>query len=99
MALAVGKTEHFDAGKALQRPGKAGGGILSAGEQHQRGRVLRLIAHAPPLALSIPAANRWKGRSVLLVSLGWPRILRHTGLTFLGPPVFHDPFPRYFTPA
>ena len=29
--------EHIDARKAFQRPGEAGGGILSAGEQHQHG--------------------------------------------------------------
>ena len=37
VALAVAEAEHFDAGKALQRPGQAGGGILPAGKQHQGG--------------------------------------------------------------
>ena len=37
VTLAVVEAEHFDARKALQRPGQAGGGILPAGEQHQRG--------------------------------------------------------------
>ncbi len=37
MALAVAEAERFDARKAVQRPGQAGGGILPAGKQHQRG--------------------------------------------------------------
>ena len=37
VTLSIVEAEHFDARKALQRPGEAGGGILSAGEQHQRG--------------------------------------------------------------
>ena len=42
VTLPVVEAEHFDARKALQRPGEAGGGILSAGEQHQRGFGLRV---------------------------------------------------------
>ena len=37
VALPVAKAEHFDVRKALQRPSQAGGGILPAGKQHQRG--------------------------------------------------------------
>ncbi|MGY4337458.1 hypothetical protein ACVWW3_002364 [Bradyrhizobium sp. LM2.9] len=37
MALAVIEPQRFHARKAVQRPGEAGGGILAAGKQHQRG--------------------------------------------------------------
>ena len=45
VTLPVIEAEHFDARKALQRPGEAGGGILSAGKQHQRGFGWQLIVH------------------------------------------------------
>ena len=60
MTLAVAESERFDVRKALQRPGEAGRGILSAGEQHQRGFGLQLIAHGhalPPIGIG---TNRWK---------------------------------------
>src|ERR1700676_357229 len=82
VTLPVVETEHFGTGKALQRPGEAGRRILSAGKKHQGSLVSQLVAHALPLAPSIPCANRWKVRSVRLVSLGWARDLRHTGLIF-----------------
>ena len=56
VALAVAEAEHFDAREALQRPGEAGGGILSAGKQHQRGFGLDWIAHER--AISIPRPRR-----------------------------------------
>jgi hypothetical protein len=37
VALAVMVADGFDAPEALERPGKAGCGILAAREQHQRG--------------------------------------------------------------
>lgn len=37
VALAVVEAQRLHARKAVQRPGKAGGGILTAGEQHQCG--------------------------------------------------------------
>ena len=37
MALAVFETQRLHARKAAERPGEAGGGILAAGKQHQRG--------------------------------------------------------------
>jgi hypothetical protein len=45
MALAIGEAEHFDAREAVQRPGKAGGGILAAGKQHQRRLGIVLMGH------------------------------------------------------
>jgi hypothetical protein len=59
VTLAIIEAEHFDAGKALQRPGKTGGGILSAGEQHQRGFISESIAHGLPLASLGTNANHW----------------------------------------
>ena len=70
VALPVVEAEHFDAFEALQRPGEAGGGILSAGKQHQRGFGLELVAHGVPIALIDARANRWKHRLARLVSLG-----------------------------
>ena len=37
VALAVVEAQRLHARKAVQRPGEAGGGILAAGKQHQRG--------------------------------------------------------------
>ena len=77
VALPVIESEHFDALKALQRPGEAGGGILSAGKQHQRGFGLELVAHGVPIALIDLRANRWKHLPARLVSLGRRLRLRH----------------------
>src|SRR6185437_7645521 len=52
MALAVIETKGLDPGKTLQRPCKAGRGILSAGEQHQRGLDLNGRAHATALNIN-----------------------------------------------
>src|ERR1700736_4556671 len=67
VTLPVAETQHFDACKALQRPCEAGGGVLSAGEQHQRGLGLKLIAHGVPLAPREAAANgcEWRGIDLL----------------------------------
>jgi hypothetical protein len=45
MSLAIAEADHFDMGEALQGPGQAGGGILPAGKQHQRGFGWGLSAH------------------------------------------------------
>ena len=60
VALPIIKAEHLNPHKSLQRPREAGGGILSTGEQHQRGFGLELIAHQVALALIDPQANRRK---------------------------------------
>ena len=80
VALAVGEAERFDPRKTLQRPGEAGGGILSAGEQHQCGFGSGVI-HG--LALSTPPIHRPIGGNHSLiqrVSLGSARVLRHKGM-------------------
>src|ERR1700686_5001814 len=59
MALAIAETDHLEMVEALQGPGQAGGGILPAGKQHQRGFGWGLSAHL--LALS---THRSFGQSV-----------------------------------
>jgi hypothetical protein len=76
VALAVIKPERLDARETRQRPDEAGRGILSAGEQDQRGFGLHGIAHLG--RLSIPRYQRQPvenggGR------LGSMRDLRHKG--------------------
>jgi len=67
MPLAVAEAEHFDACEPLQGPGKAGRGILSAGEQHQCGFRLQLIAHPSPLSIPPP-----RGQSVEIDTISTP---------------------------
>ena len=48
MALAVIEADGLNAGKALERPGEADGGILAAGEQNQR--VAEQAHRGPPFS-------------------------------------------------
>jgi hypothetical protein len=68
MTLPIIEAEHFDAGKALERPCETGGGVLSAGEQHQRGVGLRSIVHGRALS-----THRSKDQSVEIRWFRWER--------------------------
>src|SRR5438552_13360362 len=98
VTLAIVEAERFDMRKALQGPGQAGGGILSAGKQHQRGFGLEQVGHGRALAFPDGEANRWKSARFRRVPLGSDRRLRHKATTSKVS-VPNDPFPRYFPAA
>src|SRR6516165_5488684 len=64
VVLPVVKADGFDRGKALERPGKTGRRILTAGKQYLRlfrdhvGRFERLLGHADEMGPRRPAINK-----------------------------------------